>query len=738
MKLIIAEKPMLGKDIAKAMCGAKDNVRLPFEGGGYAVVNCVGHILELSDPAEIDEKWQKPWREESLPIYIEPWPKRPAKGKEELVETIGRYLEKCDSVIHAGDPDDEGQLLVDEVLDYLGYEGRVERVYVNDNIEKNIKKAFERLIDNAECRKHGDGAHARQIADACFGYNETRLATTRLNRLMSVGRVQTPTLGLVVARDAAIENHERTRYFELIAEGDIDGGAVLFKFTPGKDMLDDSNSVLVGKKRYAVDADILKPALERIAFSEGKAQNVTTTVEAMRKAAPLPYNLTMLIADMSRRFKYGAQKTQDITQTLKDRHRAITYNRTDCPYLKDKHFEDAPKVCVQAMANCGLDWPLDFTIKSKAFNDKNVSVHHGIIPQDIELDLSQMTEEERNVYAAVCERYALQFLPLEASEVSSTTFEFPEGRFEYRVRRVADAGWKRYAKAGPDDEGADEEGTDGDDGKTWVDAGEHTCIIKKDASSSSIAHAYVTESYTNPPKPYTEGTLIADMASVARYVKDERIREILKKKDDGKKGEHGGIGTTATRASIIEKLKERGYIEDIKGRIRATKLGCDFFNLLPDVIKRPDTTALWWLIQQDIVEGKKDVYEIERSVIKVFQAHKDTSYKGAAGFGAKRREAAGVCPKCGEGLLRLDSSYSCSSNRNEKQDDGTWARTSGCGFRMWDSAFKKRLTESNVADLLEKGVTTGKVEGLKKKKGGVFSAKLALDRETGDISPVFD
>ena len=220
-KLVIAEKPMLARDIARAITGKEvsESARLPISGNGYTVCACAGHLLELVKPDAIDPKWGIPWSLDVLPIEVHDWPKEPAvdkktgESKKPLIDQIAGLLKTCDSVIAAGDPDDEGQLIVDELLDYLGYAGKVERVYVNDNIEKNIVRAFDKLVPNDSCRGAGNAAYARQMADMCFGVNETRLATKRLDGLFTVGRVQTPTLGLVVKRDEAIAttSHEVLR-----------------------------------------------------------------------------------------------------------------------------------------------------------------------------------------------------------------------------------------------------------------------------------------------------------------------------------------------------------------------------------------------------------------------------------------------------------------------------------------------------------------------------------------------
>ena len=603
-KLVIAEKPMLGRDIARAMCGRKvsETTPLPISGNGYTVVACAGHLLELVEPEHVDRKWGEPWSIDALPILIPDWPKQPAKGKDDLVERIRGLLDGADCVIHAGDPDDEGQLIVDELLDYLGYKGEVLRVYVNDNIEKNIQKAFERLVPNGECRNAGRAAYARQMADACFGMNETRLATKRLGGRFTVGRVQTPTLGLVVNRDEEIEHHVSRKYYELTAMGGCADAQepVTFKFKPGKTLLDGETRLF---DREPLDA--LKDRLD------GTDTGFTTVLSEKVENPPLPYNLTVLLSDMSRRYGFTAAKTQQITQDLRDKYKAITYNRSDSQYLKEEHHAQAPTVLAQAMRNLGVSWELDHTLTG----------------------------------------------------ISCT----------------------------------------------------------------------VTEKETTPPKPYTEGTLIADMASIAKYVKDPETKTILKRKDDGKKGEHGGIGTTATRAEIIEKLKQRGFLDETGGKVRSTEKARAFYRLLPPEIRGADVTARWWLIQQDIADGRANVNSLQDNVVNVFRQHMDTAYQGAH-IASGSHSVVGKCPLCGQDVVKTGSIYACSSNRNEKQEDGTWKQISGCGFKLFGFCGKK-LSEKQASALL-----SGKqvpLKGCKSKAGKTFDCKIRLKKD-GDLEPTFD
>lgn len=695
-RLVIAEKPVLARDIARALCSCpvSDTTPLPIKGNGYTVIACAGHLLELVEPETIDQAFADRYNEACLPISINNWPKVPIEGKESLVNQIKELLADASLVINAGDPDDEGQLIVDEVLDYLDFQGQVKRVFVNDNIEENIRKAFDNLVDNDNCKATGKAAYARQMADKCFGINESRLASIRLRIPVSVGRVQTPTLGLIVSRDEAIEDHKSRLFYELYATGTCKGHELTFKFRPEKKLLD-------GEK-HIFDKDILdgiKTALEKACKEDISFE---TVVEKKSSEPPLPYNLTELQSDMSKRFGFSLEYTQEITQSLRDKYKAITYNRTDSQYLKEEHFEQAPQVLTHALANIDERYPLDYSIHSRAFNDKGVDAHHAIIPQDIELDISHMSEDEQKVYTAIVRRYAVQFLPACESLVSTSSFAVNnDGVFEHKATRVIDAGWKFYF----DDTKKNDEEDD------FIEEGNHllkgiTCSIK--------------EKKTSPPRRYTEGTLVKDMSSIAKYVSDAHIKQILKDKDADKKGESGGIGTTATRAAIVEKLKSRKFIEEKSGKLISTQKGRVFYHALPNEIKKADTTARWWLIQQEIIQGREDVNAIQRSVVEVFNTHRKSAYVGVS-LTTPLVEV-GTCPRCGAILHAHKNSFQCSTNTFDKVDHHL---VSGCGYFLNRTIAAKRLSDSQAKTLFTKG-KSALIKGFKSKKGNTFSAYLVL------------
>lgn len=698
MKLVIAEKPELGRNIAHAVCGAPEGVRLPYRGEPYSIVACAGHLVELAEPADIDpERWGAPWREEALPILPRPWPMVVEDGKEGLVRTIAGMLREAEVVIHAGDPDDEGQMIVDELLEYLRYEGPVMRVMVNDSIDRNIRRAFERMEPNGPHVAAGRSSTARSIADKCFGINESRLATMRAGHghNLTVGRVQTPTLGLVVERTLEIRDHVASEYFKVACGVSVDGGKpVEFVLKPDEATRDEEG-------RLSDEAVVARVAQDL----EGLTAPAETRIEARSEPAPLPFSLTELTAHMSKVAKMSAQRVMDATQSLRDGHRAITYNRTDCPYLPTEAFRDAPDTLARAAANLGETWDLDFSRMPRCFDDSRIDAHTGIVPQDVAVDVSRLTTDERLTYEEICKRYAMQFAGDERLEVSSTTVDVPGGALSHVAKRTISPGWRAVADDGRGSKGFQE---------GWVRAGAHRLEVRDVRCSRER---------TKPKRPYTEGTLVKAMANAAKRVSDPKLREALLRKDEGKPGEHGSIGTTASRPDIIEKLKARGFIAESGNRLVATQLGLDFYMACPPDIRSVDTTARWWLIQERVAAGEADEYAVAEATLETFGAHRESAWRGVSLSGD---DAVCRCPLCGSDVIDPGpkaKAYRCSTNAYDKL---TWELTGGCGFELWKEQYRHRLTPAQAKSLCERG-RTGVIKGLVGKSGKPFDARLTLD-----------
>lgn len=311
--LIIAEKPELGRAIAAAIDGSGKEVRGVIRKQNVIITWAYGHLLRLCEPDEYDGKYKK-WKKEDLPICFENWKLVPDGNKKDRVEQIMALMQECDQIIHAGDPDDEGQFLIDEILDYAQNEKPVKRVYINDNTPANIKKAFHDLIDNDEkLRAVGRSAYARAVADYVVGINYSRLFSLLLRRKgMSVGRVQSPTLGLIVMRDDTIDHHVKQKYYELhtgghIAEPDT---SIRFQLKPKSDLLDDGKHILHRNIMEDMERDIMVKPDQKVKIDE----------KFMDVKPPLPFNLAKLQAHMNARYGFDLSKTDQITQTLRDRY----------------------------------------------------------------------------------------------------------------------------------------------------------------------------------------------------------------------------------------------------------------------------------------------------------------------------------------------------------------------------------------------------------------------------------
>lgn len=700
MKLIIAEKPDLAQDIAKAILKDTNKENGIYKNDEYTIVSSYGHLLSLAEPEAYDERYKK-WSLEDLPIYFENWKRVPGEEqyKKERLKLIGSLISNAECIIHAGDPDDEGQLLIDEIIEYFNYKGTVYRVYINDSVEKHIQKEFEYLkLNDKKMRDEGESAYARQMADKAFGINETRLATIKLQASnLSIGRVQTPTLGLVVTRDEAIDHHIKEKYYILKTKIDMENNENSYE---NVEFIYKPSDTILGENKYIIDQSIfdnLKPYFNKC--------SECNTIERDEKNYPsLPYNQTELSADMNTKYGYSLKRTLDITQRLRDKHKAITYNRSDCQYLTEDHYDEAPNVLKTVFKNISREYPVNFKLKSKCFNDSNITAHHAIIPVDKVIELNNMSEEEKNVYEAISERYIVQFLMPEINKVSTATIKIENdiGYLQRITKQVISPGFKAYINKQEKE----------DIRLPFVENG--TYRINR-------INIMVEEKETKPLKYYTQGSLVKDMCSVSKYVVDSNVREILKKKDKGKKGENGSIGTVATRATIIDTLEKRGFLE-MKGKnIVSTTLGREFYNLLPNEIKTPEVTAQWWLIQEDIKQGCCDHNALLLKVIDNFKQYATNAYTNKKlSQLSSQKETIGKCPKCGcnifEGKMKNGKSMFYCENKE-------------CNFALFHlmKYFNNDLiiTKSKASQLL-KGKANFKI---KNKSGLLYDADFEIKIE---------
>ena len=638
MRLFIAEKPDLAKAIVEGLGGGSRKNGF-YDCGNDYVTWCYGHMLQLYNPEDYDERY-KQWNMSDLPISFIPWKKKPSEDKKEQIEIIVNLINQADEVVNAGDPDDEGQLLVDEILEYAECKLPTKRILINDNNTKVVRKALDNLQDNDDFFGLSAAAEARSVGDQLYGYNLTRAFTLAAQKagyqgVLSVGRVQTPVLGLVVRRDRQKESHTKSYYYNVTGEFEIN--KVTF---PARYQVKDSDPV--DEKKRLIDPNVAQRIADTIKNKPAKI--IKSDTKNKKQSPPLPYNLLKLQTDASRKFGYKPDQVKDITQSLREKHRLITYNRSDCEYLSEEQHEDAESVLnaiaqtatvlAKAASKCDAD------IKSRAFNSKKVSAHHAIIPTEATADFSSLSDAEQKIYLLIARAYIAQFWPNHEYDQTTLLVESEEYQFAVSSKITTREGWKLLYKNDSDNEDLQDDRADLSLDIRQLSRGDQGICL--DAKSEKIA--------TKPLPYYTMSTLLSDLTRVAKYVKNDRLRELLIEKDKEKTGEHGGIGTPATRDSIITTLFERGYLVEKGKSIISTKTARDFYDTLPDQAKYPDMTALWHEQQKSIQEGKLDTVSFINELMKYISRE----VENVKANGLKMKFKVFSCPKCSKPLRRIN------------------------------------------------------------------------------------
>ncbi|RRD38355.1 type IA DNA topoisomerase [Fusobacterium nucleatum] len=698
MKLIIAEKKELAEAIVAAIPGDKKYKGNSITVGDYITCWIYGHILVHKEPEEIDPSLKK-WTLESLPIYFPKWDKKPLPNKIELFNSVKELMHsnQVTEIIHAGDGDSEGQYLVDEVLEYCSNKKPVKRLIVNDNTLGGVKKAFSKIDDNSNYIPLGKSAEARAIADMIVGFSLSRYYSIINNAKLSVGRVQTPTMTLVVNRDNEIKNHIKEKYYNLHLKTNINNIDIDLKYYT---------------KEKTTDKSIHEEFINKI---ENRTSNLVVTKKESYRATPLPYNLSDLESDAATLFKYSAKKTMDITQSLRDKHKAITYNRSDCRYLSEEHFKEAPELIPVVAQKLNFTVTFNFNEKSKCFNDKYVTAHHGIIPTGSG-NFDEFSQEEKNIYKLIAERYFIQFLEKVKVEKTEAKTEIEEIIFKKNSIKILEPGYTKYFKVLDDEDNENEEEIENkkENDLSKIPAGEYQIEV-------SQSNFFIEEKETVAKKPYTEATLIKDLNNIAKYVKDPEIRELLKSKDKDKKDVNGSIGTTATIPGIFEGLIEKGFLTRKEEKIVSTELAKEYLKILPESLKTPDATALWWSIQEKIARSEAKLEDLTLSVLEDVKSIINSEHKTISSEFSRQKqekEVIGKCPKCGEIIYEGEKNFYCSGYKT------------GCDFKLWKKVkvFNQKevtITKQDAKTLLNKGKIL--ITGLTNKAGKKYKANFKLE-----------
>ncbi len=635
-RIFIAEKPELADAIADVL-GITEKCNGYYRCGSDAVTWCFGHMLELCAPEDYDEKYSN-WDLDHLPIVHIPWKYKPIQRSSKQLKIIKKLIDDSSVVVHAGDPDPEGQLLVDEILENYRITKPVKRVLINDLNKRIVERALGDLRENSDFHGLSQSALARSVGDQLYGFNMTRLYTLKAREkgadgVFSVGRVQTPILGLIVRRDREIASHTKAYYYTVSGQFSIEGVDFKANFKPNEDApLDDSKRITSEEFANGVVAAVTG---QTATISQAKTEDKS-------EPPPLPYDLLELQADASRKFGIDPDQTLNLTQELREK-KLITYNRSDCRYLNEEQHEDVPLILSVISENApqlaGACGTADASIKGRCFDNDNVNAHHGIIPAEGRYPIDKLSENQRKIYQLIARQYIAQFWANKESKVTTVFVEVEGHTFKASSTEVVSEGWSRLYKNDKDNEEVHKPKSDDE-----VDCSLNSLSTGNDGRCTS---AKTDKKETKPPKHYTQSTLLKDLKRVAKYVTDPAIAKLLREKDKGKKGEQGGIGTPATRDSFVVKLIERGYVQKKGTKITSTDLGQSFHDTLPSFATQPDLTALWHEQQKDIEAGSKDTMGFINELVDTVSEH-ITEIKASE---LNIRVVAHDCPTCKKGKL---------------------------------------------------------------------------------------
>ncbi|MCT7947698.1 DNA topoisomerase 3 [Shewanella septentrionalis] len=608
MRVFFAEKPSLAQAIFEGL-GGNPNAKMTngyFEIGDNKVTSCFGHMLELFDPEDYDENLQK-WSMDDLPIKAVYPPKlKPKEDAKQRLDVIFSLIKQADEIVHAGDADEEGQLLVDEILLYANNTKPVKRVLIADLNLKPVQKALANLKPNSEFEHLGHSALARSIGDQVFGYNLTRGFTLQgrkqgFDGVLNVGRVQSAVLGLINSRTLANQSHIESFYYDAMVSLSSDAGALKAKYQP-------SDSDIVDEKNRIIDEANAKRVQQDCEQQSAIIKELSTKQES--KAAPQPYNLSTLQQTCAKKWGYSADETLETVQSLYETHKLTTYPRADCRFLSDEHLAGARDI-FSAIADTMPKYTqsvqdADLSLVHKAFNTEKITAHHAIIPTEKSGANITLTPKEKNIYELIATSFIALFYADSVRDKTRAVIECNGREFVATQSVLQSQGWETLFK-GEIETDQPIEGAD--------------LANMKKGQTLTCGNVSIDKKKNTPPKYFVESSLLAAMTRAAKFIEDPELRKALEAKDKNNAAESGSIGTEATRAGILTKLaeniglvsieEEKGYKEKVW---KTTQQGQEFCAVLPKEIIAPDTSAIWSQQQVLIREGKLTVKEFVSSL----------------------------------------------------------------------------------------------------------------------------
>jgi DNA topoisomerase III len=697
--LVIAEKPSVGRDLVRVLAGTFDKGEGYLEGSDHVVTWAVGHLVQLADPDEYDERFKK-WRMADLPIVPERFRLvvRDERSKKQM-NVVKRLLGRDDveTVVNACDAGREGELIFAYIYEKSGSRKPVERLWLNSMTTAAIKEAFSQLRPGDELATLEAAARSRSEADWIVGMNATRAATIRLRSsfdgAVSLGRVQTPTLAILARREEEIRAFKPEPYWVVDAAFDT------VKDAPRK-----------YEGRYHAGANPrIKTADEAaaiVAACDNQTGEITKLDKSERKErAPMLYDLTSLQRDANSRFGFSARRTLGAAQRLYEEHKALTYPRTNSRFITQDMIGEIKPIAelvgdqkeYGAAAKYVLG--LDVLPLGRVVNDAKVTDHHAIIPTRAERHpVEKMNPDDRRIYDLVVRRFLAVFHPDAVFENTRVETTVAGHVFRTRGKLMLVPGWRGVYGEAADAEG----GSDEDEGR------EQQLPRLLHGEQAAVQEVSSEAKETKPPRRYTEGSLLAAMETAGKLVDEEELREAMK---------DSGIGTPATRAAIIERLLQVGYIERDGRALVVTEKGLNVIRLLGEhALTSPGLTGEWEHRLSKIETGEDSREAFMGDIVKFASdtvGELDTKLKDVR----IPRANLGPCPVCGRDIVENRKGYSC------------WSREDpGCGFVIWKSKAGKQLPVSVARELIKTGRTEKAVTGFKGRSGKSFRARLALQQ----------
>jgi DNA topoisomerase-3 len=680
-ELYLCEKPSQGRDIARIL-GANQRNEGYLQGNQLIVSWCIGHLLEMIPPDEYDPKYKR-WSLAHLPILPQDWKMAAKKSTSKQLTVLKNLLKRSHSVVIATDADREGETIAREVLDYFNYKGSTRRLWLSALDTVSVQRALNDIRPSKETEPLYHSGLARGRADWLIGMNLTRAFTLLANdrQVRSIGRVQTPTLALIVKRDREIAHFKRLPYYEIVAYFKTNNG-IEDECLETKWILPEQIKGQGDDKKQCLDKHLAQAVIDRCQQQTG----IVTTATTARKKQPPPllYNLSGLQQEASRRWGYGAQEVLNLAQSLYETHKLTSYPRTDCEYLPLSQFNDVTPV-LQALGKndpslTELIAQADNKQRSRVWNDKKITAHHAIIPTQATPGIAQLNTKALNIYNLIRRRYIAQFFPDYEYDQSTIIVTIKTDQFKASGRIARIKGWKLALETESSASTKKQTTTKimGEDQKQELPAVTKGEPLRCDDLT-------LLDKWTKPPQHYTEGTLIKAMETIGTQVTDKVMKKILR--------ETAGLGTQATRANIIQTLFQRKFIQQEKKWLKATPLGLTLIDAVPNTIKDPLLTAQWEQQLDDIANNKgqdingflKQQIDLLKAIVNQVKTPHTLNKSGVISnratntAPAKQVKAGDPCPDCGN-TLEIRSAI---RGKRVGQDYIGCSHFPDCRFYLW-------------------------------------------------------